>query len=76
MNTKNVLPVGGHSFDKALVRWAFQSLPEACAMDLLEIAVREREPVSTQGVCGSMLFAILETFILLSISLLLCMYII
>jgi len=50
MNTKNVLPVGGHSFDKALVRWAFQSLPEACAMDLLEIAVREREPNSTQGV--------------------------
>ena len=35
MHTKNVLPAGDHSFDKALVRWAFQSLPGACAVDLL-----------------------------------------
>ena len=46
--------VGDHSVDKALVRWAFESLSGACAVGS-EIAVREWEPVSAQGVCRSII---------------------
>ena len=40
--------------DKALVRWlvGFSITSSACGL-YMEIAVREREPNSTQGACGS-----------------------